>query len=107
MVPFYGVPPALPPLSFNFWTCLRVRRPGSNLTLSDPTHCCIRDCGRSRTCWPGQLPYAQSNSRLAPVGELHPSRFENLAKAGDGTGTYFFASLEANDCLAGNPSSGG
>jgi hypothetical protein len=49
------------------------------------------------------LSYAQSNSRLAPVGELNASGFENLTKAGDGAGAYFFASLEANDCLGSNP----
>jgi hypothetical protein len=49
------------------------------------------------------LSNAQSNSRLAPVGELHASGFENLTKAGDSAGAYFFASLEANDCLGCNP----
>ena len=49
------------------------------------------------------LSYAQSNSRFAPVGELNASGFENLTKASDGAGAYFFASLEANDCLASDP----
>jgi hypothetical protein len=48
------------------------------------------------------LSYAQPNSRLAPVGELNAGGFENLTKTIDGAGTYFFASLEANDCLGSN-----
>jgi Domain of unknown function (DUF892) len=48
-------------------------------------------------------PQAHANPRLTSVGELHPSGFENLLKACDGTGSYFFASLEANDCLGSHP----
>jgi hypothetical protein len=52
------------------------------------------------------LSYAQSNSRLAPVGELNAGGFENLTKTSDGTGPYFLASLETNDCLRSNPRGG-
>ena len=52
------------------------------------------------------LPNAQSYPRLAAIGELHASGFENLTNAGDGAGANFFASLEANDCLASDPSGG-
>jgi hypothetical protein len=52
------------------------------------------------------LSYAQSNSRLAPVGELNASGLENLTKASAGAGTYIFASREANDCLGSNPRGG-
>jgi hypothetical protein len=53
------------------------------------------------------LSYAQSNSRLAAVGELNASGFENLTKTSDGARTYFFASFEANDCLGSNPCGNG
>ena len=59
--------------------------------------------GKPRAGSVSQSPYAQSNSRLAPVGKLNASRCENLTQTGDGTGAYFFASLEANDCLGSNP----
>jgi hypothetical protein len=49
-------------------------------------------------------PQTQSNSRLAPVGEVHVSCFENLTKTSYGAGTYFFASLEANDLFGEQPS---
>jgi hypothetical protein len=49
------------------------------------------------------LPDAQSNPWLASIGELYASCFENLTKAGHGTGAYFFASLKAQDCLGSNP----
>jgi hypothetical protein len=55
---------------------------------------------------PAALSHVQSNPGLAPVGKLHASGFENLTKAGDGTGAYFFASLEANDCLGTDPCGG-
>ena len=45
----------------------------------------------------------KENDPLEPIGELHTSSFENLTKAGDGAGAYFFASLEANDCLGSDP----
>jgi hypothetical protein len=58
----------------------------------------LRFCGsRLRRDAFAFLSYAQSNSRLAPVGELNAGGFENLTKTSDGAGTYFFASLEAND----------
>jgi hypothetical protein len=55
---------------------------------------------------PAALSHGQSNPGLATVGELHASGFENLTNAGDGAGPYFFASLEANDCLASDPGGG-
>ena len=52
------------------------------------------------------LSHGQSNPGLATVGKLDASGFENLTNAGDGAGAYFFASLEANDCLGSNPRCG-
>ena len=55
---------------------------------------------------PAALSHGQSNPGLATVGKFDASSFENLTNAGDGAGAYFFASLEANDCLGSDPCGG-
>ena len=64
------------------------------------------ELGVSHARRPTALSHGQSNPGLATVGELHARGFENLTNAGDGAGAYFFASLEANDCLASDPGGG-
>ena len=76
-------------------------RAGSSISIKVPLQRLHFPCIMPTALYPS--PQAHANPRLTSVGKLHASGFENLTQAGDGTGSYFIASLEANDCLGSHP----